>query len=84
MQPEFPQAPEGADTALSLKQDTIPLTPWSAALVTIVTLFRQKTGRRQLAGLSDRQLRDAGIDLSLVRCGPAVAARPDPNLEGMR
>ncbi|AZN70036.1 hypothetical protein D5400_01005 [Georhizobium profundi] len=40
--------------------------------------------RRYLASLSDRQLLDAGIDLTRAGRGRGSAARLDPNLEGLR
>jgi hypothetical protein len=39
---------------------------------------------RRLGLLSDRQLNDAGIDLTLAGRGKAAAACLDPNLEGLR
>lgn len=39
---------------------------------------------RCLASLSDRQLKDAGIDLAEAGRGRAAAACLDPNLEGLR
>jgi uncharacterized protein YjiS (DUF1127 family) len=46
--------------------------------------WRRKRDRRLLAGLSDWQLADAGIDPSEAGRGRAVAARRNPNLESMR
>lgn len=40
--------------------------------------------RRYLASLSDRQIKDAGIDPARAGRGKASAARLDPNLEGLR
>ena len=40
--------------------------------------------KRYLNSLSDRQLKDAGIDLTLAGRGKSAAARLDPNLEGLR
>lgn len=40
--------------------------------------------RRRLASLSDRQLRNAGIDLTLAGRGKAVAARPNAGAAGLR
>lgn len=40
--------------------------------------------RRGLVSLSDRQLRDAGIDLSLAGRGKAAAARPNAGAAGLR
>ena len=40
--------------------------------------------RRQLAELSNRQLRDAGIDLAHAGRGKAAAARLDPGVAGLQ
>lgn len=40
--------------------------------------------KRYLTSLTDRQLLDAGIDLTQAGKGRASAARLDPNLEGLR
>jgi uncharacterized protein YjiS (DUF1127 family) len=49
-------------------------------LATLVAAFlepwRARARQRALAALSDRQLRDAGIDLSLAGRGRAAAASP--------
>ncbi len=84
MQTRISQVPVGGDAALLLNEISTPAAPWQAFVARVVAAFRRRTHDRTLAGLSDRQLRDAGIDLSLARRGPAIAARPDPNLEGLR
>lgn len=40
--------------------------------------------RRELFALSNRQLTDAGIDLTTAGRGKAAAARPDPDFGGSR
>jgi hypothetical protein len=50
----------------------------------LLAAFRIGGMRRKLISLSDRQLTDAGIDLTVAGRGKAAAARPDPNFEGSR
>lgn len=50
----------------------------------LLSALRASGMRRELFALSDRQLTDAGIDLTRAGRGKAAAARPDPNLEGSR
>jgi uncharacterized protein YjiS (DUF1127 family) len=45
----------------------------TAPAATAINHFRKTAHQRELAGLSDRQLRDAGIDPSLAGRGKAVA-----------
>ncbi|MGH6816581.1 MAG: DUF1127 domain-containing protein [Hyphomicrobiaceae bacterium] len=45
----------------------------TASVATAIGRFRKAAHQRELAALSDRQLRDAGIDLSLAGRGKAVA-----------
>lgn len=52
-------------------------------LAAIVLARRRRWSRRCLAALSDRQLADAGIDLSQAARGRAVAGRRDYHLDGL-
>ena len=45
----------------------------TAPAATLINRFRKTAHQRELAALSDRQLRDAGIDPSLAGRGKAVA-----------
>jgi hypothetical protein len=47
--------------------------PFAVSVATAVDHFRKSARERELAALSDRQLRDAGIDLSLAGRGKAAA-----------
>src|SRR3546814_2474976 len=46
----------------------------AAIAATVARRIARAAHRRELSGLSDRQLRDAGIDLSMAGRGKAVAA----------
>ena len=59
---QLPDAAEPATHTLAL------------AIVGLARRLHLRSNRRALAGLSDRQLRDAGIDLSLAGRGKAAAA----------
>ena len=80
----FSQPPDGGDGTVSLAQDRPPIVPWRAFVAGLVERFKRNTYRRALSGFSDRQLLAAGIDLSLAGRRPASAARPGPNLKGLR
>jgi uncharacterized protein YjiS (DUF1127 family) len=56
---------------------------WQALTAWLAARF-QAPSRATLKSLSNRQLADAGIDLTVAGRGKAVAAEPDPNLEGLR
>jgi uncharacterized protein YjiS (DUF1127 family) len=51
---------------LSLRAASRLIEPLSTAVAAAMGLFRRTAHRRELAALSDRQLRDAGIDLALA------------------
>ena len=61
---------------------------WAAAVLAAASALpnalagrlRAGRARRVLAALTDRQLRDAGIDLTAAGRGKAAAVRFDPNL----
>jgi uncharacterized protein YjiS (DUF1127 family) len=55
---------------------------WDNVFGALVAALRSGRKRRELISLSDRQLTDAGIDLTAAGRGKAAAARQDPNLEG--
>jgi hypothetical protein len=48
----------------------------TTSVAVVIDRFRKTSHQRELAALSDRQLRDAGIDLSLAGRSKAAAASP--------
>ena len=50
----------------------------------LLAALRAGRMRRKLGALSDRQLSDAGIDLTLAGRGKSAAAQPNPGVEGSR
>lgn len=57
---------------------------WARLFGTMVAALRAGGMRRELISLSDRQLRDAGIDLTLAGRGKAAAVKPGSSHAGSR